>query len=79
MILNEVFAEAHQLKPGNTIEIIIKGRLQTMTVVGIALSPEFIYQVAPGAVVPDYKRFGVLWMARDALGKEGVRNGQGIQ
>lgn len=69
VILNEVFAEAHQLEPGETLEMIIKGRLQRLSIVGIALSPEFIYQMAPGAIVPDFKRFGVLWMSRDALGK----------
>ena len=69
IIVNEVFADAHKLQPGDKLEMIIKGHLQKMTIVGIALSPEFIYQVAPGSVMPDYKRFGVLWMGRDALGK----------
>ena len=69
VILNEVFAEAHGLQPGDSLEMIIKGRLQTITVVGIALSPEYIYQVAPGSITPDFKRFGVLWMARSVLGK----------
>jgi putative ABC transport system permease protein len=69
VILNEVFAEAHALRPGDRIEIIIKGHLKQLRVVGIALSPEFIYQVAPGAIMPDNKRFAVMWMARDALAK----------
>jgi len=69
VILNEVFANAHNLNPGDSLEMIIKGHLQYLTVVGIALSPEFVYQVAPGSITPDFKRFGVLWMARDVLGK----------
>lgn len=69
VILNQVFANAHQLVPGDSIEMIIKGRLETLRVVGIALSPEYIYQVAPGAIMPDFKRFGVMWMSRDAVGK----------
>lgn len=69
VILNQVFADAHGLQPGNSLEMIIKGRLETLHIVGIALSPEFIYQVAPGSIVPDFKRFGVMWMARDAIGK----------
>ena len=69
IIVNEVFADAHKLQPGDKLEMIIKGRLQEMTIVGVALSPEFIYQVAPGGIMPDYKRFGVLWMGRDAVGK----------
>ena len=69
VILNEVFATAHNLNPGDSLEMIIKGHLQRLTIVGVALSPEFIYQVAPGSIMPDYKRFGVVWMARDVLGK----------
>jgi putative ABC transport system permease protein len=69
VILNEVFAEAHGLLPDDHIEIIIKGRQKKLRVVGIALSPEFIYQVAPGAIMPDNKRYAVMWMAREALAK----------
>jgi len=69
VILNEVFAEAHGLKPGDKIKIIVKGRLKPLRVVGIALSPEFLYQVAPGAIMPDNKRYGVMWMVRGALDK----------
>lgn len=67
VLVNEAFADAHQLQLGDKLEIIIKGRLQVFTIVGIALSPEFIYQIAPGAIIPDFKRFAVLWMARDVL------------
>ena len=69
VILNEVFAKGHDLNPGDSIEMIIKGRLQKLRIVGIAMSPEFVYQVAPGSIMPDFKRFGVLWMSRDVLGK----------
>ena len=26
------------------------------------LSPEYVYQIRPGDIMPDAKRFGVLWM-----------------
>ena len=67
VVLNEVFATAHDLKPGGDIAMIIQGRFKSLHVVGIALSPEVVYQIAPGAVMPDYKRFGVMWMSRRAL------------
>src|SRR3546814_2544792 len=35
--------------------------------VGVALSPEYVYQIQPGAAFPDFKRFGVLWVGRRAL------------
>jgi putative ABC transport system permease protein len=45
----------------------INGRQKLLTVAGHALSPEYIYQIAPGAVFPDYERYGVMWMARETL------------
>ena len=39
-----------------------------MRIVGIALSPEYIYEIRPSEVFPDNRRFGVLWMSRDVLG-----------
>ena len=46
----------------------INGRLRRLTIVGIALSPEYIYSIRPGELVPDDKRFGIFWMDRQALG-----------
>jgi putative ABC transport system permease protein len=65
--LSEPFAEAHGLSPGEVLGAIIHGRRKTLTVVGIANSPEYVYQIGPGALFPDYERFGVLWMARRPL------------
>ncbi|WP_375177316.1 ABC transporter permease [Marinobacter mobilis] len=61
------FAKAHNLQPGDTIKAIINGRWQPLRVVGIVESPEFIFVLPPGGLLPDYQRYGVLWMARDAL------------
>lgn len=66
-IVSELFAEAHGLKPGARISLLVHGRHQTLTLVGIALSPEFVYAIDPGALFPDNKRFGVFWMGREAL------------
>ncbi len=67
VLLNEVFAEAHELGPGEQLTAIIRGSRRTLTVVGIALSPEFLMQVQPGTIFPDPERYGVLWMEREAL------------
>ena len=67
VLLSEEFAEAHGLQAGDTLNATINGRRKTLTVVGQALSPEYIYQIAPGAMFPDYQRYGVLWMARKPL------------
>lgn len=61
------FAQAHGLQLGGHFDAILNGRRQALTLVGTALSPEYIQQMRPGSVFPDPKRFGVLWMERRAL------------
>ncbi|TXH77154.1 ABC transporter permease [Thiobacillus sp.] len=68
VVLSDTFADAHHLQPGDTLAAIIHGKRKKLTVVGVAVSPEYVYQIAPGAMFPDFKRYGVLWMARNALG-----------
>lgn len=67
VIVNEPFAEAHGLRPGDQFAAVINSRKRILTVVGTALSPEFIYALGPGALLPDDKRFGVIWMGDEAL------------
>ena len=45
----------------------INGRLRRLTIVGVALSPEYIYSIRPGEIVPDNKRFAIFWMDQQAL------------
>ena len=66
-VLSDTFADAHGLQPGDTLAAIINGKRKRLTVVGVAVSPEYVYQIAPGAMFPDFKRYGVLWMGRSAL------------
>ena len=67
VLLSEEFANAHGLRAGDRLHATINGRRKSLTVVGLAMSPEYIYQIAPGAVFPDEHRYGVLWMARQPL------------
>lgn len=67
VLLSEPFAQAHELKPGDAITAIINGHRQKLRVSGIALSPEYIYSLGPGAMFPDNQRYGILWMNRKAL------------
>ena len=67
VVLSEPFADAHGLQPGDQLEAIINGNKRNLDVVGIALSPEFVYAIGPGALMPDNKRFGILWMGEEAL------------
>jgi len=67
VLANEAFAQAHGFKPGDQLRVIINGKLEQLTIVGIVLSPEYIYQIRPGEIFPDNKRFGVLWMGHTDL------------
>lgn len=68
VVISEPFAEAHELQAGDHLRVIIRGRYQRLQISGIALSPEFVYQVAPTDLLPDYERYAVMWMNRRALG-----------
>src|SRR5512139_2752715 len=67
VVLSDTFADAHHFQPGDHLAAIINGKRKQLTVVGVAVSPEYVYQIAPGAMFPDFKRYGVLWMGRNAL------------
>jgi putative ABC transport system permease protein len=66
-VVGEPFAEAHHLRPGDTIGAVLRGRHVVLRIVGTALSPEFVYAIPPGGLMPDDRRFGVIWMGRDEL------------
>ena len=67
VLAGEAFAIAHGLVPGDSLVAIINGRRRTLTVVGIALSPEYVYVTRPSQIVPDDERYGVFWMDYTAL------------
>ena len=67
VLASEGFADAHGFKPGDQISAVINGRLKQLKIVGVALSPEYIYQIRPGDIFPDDRRFGILWMGRKSL------------
>ena len=61
-LVSEAFADANQLRPGDTIAILLNGKRQEMRLVGIVLSPEFIFESRPGAALPDNRTYGTFWM-----------------
>lgn len=67
VLLGEPFAAAHGLVPGSRFTALINGHRRTLEVVGTALSPEFVYALGPGSLMPDDKRFGIIWMGQQAL------------
>jgi putative ABC transport system permease protein len=67
VMIDESFAGAHGLGPGDRLTATINGRRKTLRVTGIALSPEYLYTIAPGAVFPDFEHYAVLWMRNRPL------------
>ena len=68
VLVSEAFADANRLAPGDTLGAVLHGRWQRLRIVGVALSPEYIYEIQGTSLFPDNRRFGVLWMSREALG-----------
>lgn len=64
VLVNEVFAEANRLQLGDHIDAVLQGRFQRLRIVGIGLSPEYVFQMRLGDLLPDERRFGVLWLRR---------------
>ncbi len=69
VLINEAFAEANALGPGDRVRALIYGRYRELEIVGVASSPEFVFAVAPGSMLPEPERFGVVWMNREALAR----------
>lgn len=65
--VNEDFATAHAMGIGDGFSAILNGRKERLRVTGIVLSPEFIYTMGPGDMVPDPRRFAILYMPEDVL------------
>ncbi len=62
VVIGEAFATAHHFEPGDEIDAIVHGARQRLRVVGIGLSPEYVFEARAGETLPDNKRFGVFWM-----------------
>ena len=68
IVASEAFAKANRLSVGDRLGAILNGRRESLHIVGIGLSPEYVYEIAgAGSILPDNRRFGVLWMGRDAV------------
>ena len=67
ILLLQSFANAHGLHPGDRMQATMNGARRSFQIVGLAQAPEFLYTTAPGEMIPDDARFGVIWMSRSAL------------
>jgi putative ABC transport system permease protein len=67
VVLLDAFAAAHGLEPGHRLPAVMNGKLRRLRVVGVALSPEFVYTLPPGSMADDPARYAILWMNRAPL------------
>jgi putative ABC transport system permease protein len=67
VVVSEAFAEKNQLVSGDALVAVVSGHRIELTIVGIALSPEYVMQIPPGARSPEERRFAVVWMTRREL------------
>jgi putative ABC transport system permease protein len=65
--ISDGFAKAHRLGPGDTLPVLMNGKRRELVITGVALSPEFIYALGPGEMMPDPRRFGIVWVPRASL------------
>ena len=67
-VLLQAFADAHHVRTGDRLPVVLNGTLRRLVIVGIASSPEYVMAIAPGSLTADPERFAVVWMSRAALG-----------
>jgi putative ABC transport system permease protein len=66
-LVSEAFFQAHGLRLGDSIELLVHGRDERLRVVGVGLSPEYVFAMRPEDVMPNDRRFGVFWLERSEL------------
>jgi len=67
VLASEAFMIANHLEIGDSIAAIINGKRKELRIVGVAFSPEYVFQIKPGDMLPDPRHFGILWMEHEAL------------
>lgn len=64
IMINAAFARARALRPGDALDVVLNGRLHSMRIAGLALSPEFVFATRSALPLPDDRNFVVIWANR---------------
>ncbi len=67
VMVNAAFAEANGFGIGDRFRATLNGQQRDLVITGTALSPEFIYTIGPGALMPDNAGYGILWMTEASV------------
>ncbi len=67
-LVNDAFARAHRLRPGDRFRAVILGEQHELVLAGTVMAPEFVYVLPPaGGIVPDPSRTAVVFLPHRAL------------
>lgn len=66
-LAGEQFALANSLEVGDSVRAVINGKWETLRIVGLGGSPEFLDEAAGVNVFPDHRRYGVFWLPNAPL------------
>jgi putative ABC transport system permease protein len=67
VVASRAFARANGLQLGDSVGAVMNGRWHSLRIVGVGISPEYVYEIGGTNIFPDNRRFGVVWMGREAL------------
>ncbi|KAB2951818.1 ABC transporter permease [Heliorestis acidaminivorans] len=66
LVLDPAFATANALQVGDFVELLVKGRLVSLEITGLAISAEYIYTLRDGAeMAPDPEGFGIAYITHE--------------
>jgi putative ABC transport system permease protein len=68
VILDEQFAKARHLKPGDYLKVLLPNKEMDFLIVGTAFSPEFVMILPPGGVLaPEPQNYAIMYMPEETL------------
>lgn len=66
VVVTDRFASANGYRPGDRFAAIADGKRLILTITGTVRSPEFIYTLPPGGLMPDDAGYAIMWMPETA-------------
>ena len=69
VIISDGFARSRNIRPGDRIHVLLNDRRQELIVVGTAISAEFVFARAPGAMIPDQSGYVVMYVKERFRGR----------
>jgi putative ABC transport system permease protein len=78
VIIRDGFARSRNIRPGDRLHVLLNDRRQELLVVGTAISSEFVFARAPGAMIPDKAGYVIMYVndrfAEEATNLEDAAN-----